>query len=275
VIGSVRVRLLAADAKLPGKPRGDGEYLLGIEAAMEPRSVWKGVLGLRVSKAIDDQGQSLANLTTLDLPENQKRNTSTVTINSVTNTGKSNAHEGIPGPIALRLRKGEKPAKTLNEVAGTSVALVQTPHQLLVRVDDILKAAGKTVKIAQGGHVKVVEVAHKDGEVRLKLNVESPPTSLDDGVKPPINATVIINGEEVGKRKNPLSARSFTLLDGKGKPFTIAKATDTGVRVGLASEVELIFRPDDGQGTPASFLYQGRRTALVEVPFTLRDVPLP
>jgi hypothetical protein len=275
VVGSVRVRVLSTDAKLPGKPRGDGEYLLGIEATMEPRSIWKGVLGLRITKAIDDQGQSLANLTTLDLPENQKRNTSTIIINSVPITGKSSAHEGIPGPIALRLRRGEKPAKSLKEVAGTLVALVQTPHETLVRMDDILKATGKTVKIAQGGHVKVVEVAHKDGEVRLKLNVEAPPTSLDDGVKPPINATIIINGEEVGKRKNALGAKSFTLLDGKGKPFTIAKATDTGVRVGQASEVELIFQANDKQGTPTSFLYQGRRTALVEVPFTLRNVTLP
>ena len=241
---------------------------------MEPRSIWKGVLGLYI-KAIDDQGQSLMNLTTLDLPENLKqRNTSTIEINSVPITGKSNVYEGIPGPIALRLRKGEKPAKTLAEVSGTLVALVQTPHETLVRMDDTSESdrkdgedpAGWLCKSCRGrtqGWRGATETARRRRRRRAGRSAQ-----------PPINVTVIINGEEIGK-KNHLSAKSFTLQDDKGKPFTIAKATDTGVRVGQASEVELVFRADGKQGTPASFLYQGRRTALVEVISTLKNVRLP
>ena len=44
---------------------------------------------------------------------------------------------------------------------------------------------------------------------------------------------------------------------------------------GAAQEIELTYRPEEGQNAPARFVYSGRRVVLVEVPFTLKNVPLP
>jgi hypothetical protein len=271
--GNVRVRILPADAYLPGKPRGENELLIGLEAKVEPRMVWKGVVGLRVSKALDDQGRQLADITILPKPEAEpNRGGGVVVINQVRIDG-SRPEPGLTGPIPLRLRKGTGTSKSLKELSGALIGVMQTAHEPLVAIDDILKAAGKSVKGEKAGVVKVVEVSNKDGEVKMRLHVESPAASFDDGPPLPGNMTVIINGEVQGQKKDSLSGINFTLLDSKGKPLTLTKASDTGVRAGSAREVELVFQSKEQ--APTKFIYSGRRTALVEVPFTLKDVPLP
>ena len=268
----VRMRVLPAEAPLAGKPRGEGEHLFGLEPKAEPRMIWKGVLGVRLNRAIDDQGQQLANLTVLPKPE-PDRNAGSIVINQVPiNTQRQDP--GFMGPIPLRLKKGEKPAKLLKELSGTLSALVQTAPEPLVTVEDVMKAAGKSLRGEKGGALRVGEVSRKDGEVKLRVQVETPATGMDDGAQLFPGATVIINGEVLGQKREGLSAANFTLLDAQGKPLTIVKATDTGLRAGTAREVELVFQAAKEQ-TPAKFVYHGRRTALVDVPFTLRDVPLP
>jgi hypothetical protein len=270
---SLRVRVLPASVYLPGKPRADNELLVGLEAKVEPRLVWKGVIGLRVTKALDDQGQQLADLTTLPKPEAEPNRGGSIVINQVP-INASRPDPGLTGPIPLRLRKGAKPAKSLRELSGALVGLVQSAPEPLVTIDDILKAAGKTMKGTQAGMVKVIEASSKDGEVKLRLHVDTPPSSLDEG--PPIlgNVTVIINGEVQGQKRDSLSGANFTLLDAMGKSLTLIKANDTGVRAGTAREVELVFEVKE-KAAPAKLIYLGRRTALVEAPFTLKDVPLP
>ncbi len=44
---------------------------------------------------------------------------------------------------------------------------------------------------------------------------------------------------------------------------------------GIAQAVHLTFQPREGQADPARLVYTGRRTVMVEIPFVLRDVPLP
>jgi hypothetical protein len=48
----------------------------------------------------------------------------------------------------------------------------------------------------------------------------------------------------------------------------------TGKRSGAAREYELTYQVEEG-AEPSRFIFIGRRTAVVEVPFTLHDVPLP
>jgi len=43
----------------------------------------------------------------------------------------------------------------------------------------------------------------------------------------------------------------------------------------MTHTLTLLYQPQDGQGEPARLVLNGRRRQLVQVPFTLRDVPLP
>src|SRR5262249_58647642 len=69
-----------------------------------------------------------------------------------------------------------KKSTTLKELKGTLTAQVLTPPEALVTVDNVMKAAGKSFKIADGGSVKVIEVGRdKDDLVTLKIQMEMPP----------------------------------------------------------------------------------------------------
>jgi len=110
----------------------------------------------------------------------------------------------------------------------------------------------------------------------LRVQVEAPPSQIDDGTSVDTgNMTILIDGQPIGPKQEPLSAANFSLLDAKGRSLEVVKAITTGVRAGAAQEVELTYRPTEGQAGLARFVYTGRRSSLVEVPFMLKDVPLP
>jgi hypothetical protein len=147
----------------------------------------------------------------------------------------------------------------------------------MVTVDKVLKAAGQTVKGSRGGEVKVIDVVKEDdGRVRLKVRIERVGRSAADVPVNPFGGggTVIVNGRRLGE-EDLLSSTDLSLLDEKGKPFRTVRAVSTGVRAGAAHEYELVYEPEDGQGEAAKFVYADRRTLFIEVPFTLKDVPLP
>ena len=148
------------------------------------------------------------------------------------------------------------------------------PAQVLVVVEDVFKAVGKTAKGPHGGTVRLVEIQREaEGILRLRLQIEAPSAAADEPPLP-FNATIIIDGRIVGQQREPLSAANFTLLGPGGKRLPVVGAVNTGVRAGSAQEVELTYRVE-GKVTAAKFVYSGRRTTVIEVPFRLKNVPLP
>ena len=69
----------------------------------------------------------------------------------------------------------------------------------------------------------------------------------------------------------------FSVIDAKGKPMLLERIQgQTGRRLVVGPrEYTLVFMSSHGQPKPAKLVYSGRRTVLIEVPFTLKDVPLP
>jgi hypothetical protein len=67
----------------------------------------------------------------------------------------------------------------------------------------------------------------------------------------------------------------FKLVNAEGKALELVNgelevsATNEGSRV-----FTLVYKPGANDTAPAKFQYMGRREVLVEVPFTLKDVPL-
>jgi hypothetical protein len=276
--GALRITALPPDAaSIPEVAAQPAEHLLILETSLEPRLKWLQALSIRVSRAIDDQGQSLTGkLTFLGKPA-APRGRASVFING------QPVYPDDPGPsgqvarlVPVRLQRGEKPAKMLTELNGTLVALVQSAPEVLVSVDNPQKAVGQQVSNGEAG-LKVLEMTKSDdGLYTVRFLVESPPRGVEDGTAGATNGFVMINGRVVnGTNDEPLSAQNFALLDDKGKPLEVVRATNTGKRAGSARELELAFRPAEGQGEPARLVYTGRRTSIIEVPFTLKNVPLP
>ena len=266
--GAVRIRALPPDAD--SQTATAGEVRLVLAGSAGPHLVWDKAVALRIHKALDDQGQALKQVMAA-LQTDADTGRAAVFINRVP----IRAPEDREQPrIPVRLEQGKKPSKRLKELTGTVLAQVRTPPEPLVVVDDIFKAVGRTVKGPRGGAVKVLEIKREaDGRVRLRFQVEAPPRGVED-VPLPFNGTIMIDGKVIGPHQEPLSAQNFALLDG-AKPLPAVAAVNTGVRAGSAQVVELAYQVAEGKLAATKFIYSGRRTTIIKVPFTLKDVPLP
>jgi hypothetical protein len=277
VAGALRLRLTPPETEVPNHTRTAGEALFALEAAVDPGLRFQRVVAVRIDRAIDEEGRRLAPLpVALKLPTSTAvRARGGVIVNGVPIDPPDE-----PNPAArlvpVRLKQPEKPTAKLKELSGVVTVEVQTAPEALVVVEDILKAAGKTVQGARCGVVHVLEAARdENGPVLLKVQVE--PASRGLGERPPLpfGGTVIINGRRYNADEDLLSALNFELCDGRGRPYRMVRAIHTGRRAGAAQEYELTWAPGPRQGAPARFVYRDRRTVIIDVPFVLKDVPVP
>jgi hypothetical protein len=169
---------------------------------------------------------------------------------------------------AIRLRKGAKASTSLKELSGTVTARVLAKARTLLSVGDILEAAGKTVKGAEGGSIHVLAVTkERDGGHGLRLEVHLPGGP----------ATAVSNrGERIvlgGGNSADGAQHELTLADRDGNLLRPAN-----LRLGGGAgriEIHLSYPSRPGQGPPAKLALGERKSVSVELPFTLRDVPLP
>jgi outer membrane protein assembly factor BamB len=276
--GAFRVRPAPTDAVIPHQKKEDGEILFGLDVANVGPLHWQKAVGLRIDKALDEDGHPLPQLPTSFKPAVSPATVrGNVVINGMPIVPPEDELAGsIARLVPVRLKRdGEKSPKKLKEMSGTIFAQVRTAHGPLVTVDNVMKSAGRTFKGRLGGEVKVIEVAREEeGQVRLKVRVERVGRGTADVPVNPFGGTIIVNGRRLGE-EDLLSSLDFSLLDQKGKPFVAVKAISTGVRAGAGHEYELVYEAQAGQGEATTFVYSDRRTLFIEVPFTLKDVPLP
>jgi hypothetical protein len=152
-------------------PAGDGEILLALEATPEPKLQWIMTEGVRVEKAVDDQGQKLEQVAEARpapgaIPAPPR---AAVFIPAI--GWGSGGTQFVP----VRLKKGAKPAKTLKELKGVITAQVLTAERPFITVEDVAKKAGKTVKGRSGGSIKILEVTKGDkDQVTVRIEMQQP-----------------------------------------------------------------------------------------------------
>jgi hypothetical protein len=175
----------------------------------------------------------------------------------------------VPGRVAaICLKKGAKASSSLKELSGTVTARVLGQATTLLSVGDVLESAGKTAKGTEGGSIHVVAVTkERDGSHGLRLEVQLPGGPL---------ASVSSQGDRIllGDGKGDDGARhELTLMDREGKllrPASLRLAAAAG-----KTELHVRYLTGPGQGAPAKLALGQRKSVRVELPFTLRDVPLP
>jgi hypothetical protein len=271
--GAVRIRLLPG----PGKQAGIANFLLDVAA--EPRLQNFSLVGTpRIDKAIDDQGQSLMLAMQPMPPQPVNGPFARPAIARVA------MPFGMVNQAPIRLKLGEKAAKALKELRGSFTASALMPTEPLITVDNILKAAGKTIKGANGGAINVTAVDKMDnGDYQVKISMENIP----GGNNPFMGAggggfgqvqirlggggNVMINGVAPNQSLP-------TLVDAKGKSFQLVNIPQRGMQINngvMRQDLTLVFRPNAGQGDPARLVLNGQRTVTFQVPFSFTNVPLP
>jgi hypothetical protein len=270
--GAVRVRAL----RTPAAERGDaGHISLNLMVTAEPKLRRQDSFSLRLEKVVDDQGQDLAVATEAPLEPIYYGRRSPMS---------------IPGGFSVqylqtRLIAGEKSARSLREVRGTLSARLLTEPGPLIAVDDVLKAAGKTVRGKEGGAIKVLEASRTDsGRVSLRLELEFSPdqstAAVFAGLPVRLRPGRAVPGAVAAGAINPGSERhdggGLTLLDDKGTTIQMSVGQCNLRRDGFGMVLELTTECDLPAGREAvKLVYAGSKVVVVEIPFALSDIPLP
>jgi hypothetical protein len=283
-MGAVRIRAIPAPA---GSRPADGETHVWLEVSAEPRMQQFTISGDPILKrAIDELGQSLTAAPAAATPANPAAHVAWGRATAVYNPYMAYAG-GRHQTVVLRLKSGEKRAKSLKDLSGTLSAQVLAPTEVLLKVDNVLKAAGKTVKGEHGGSLEFVSINKDDnGDYRVQIRRENAPGANPFGGAIQINGggviqingggVVQINGMQLNG--NPAGQGMPVLLDKSGKAYQSLGTAQTSTRIAngtVTQEMTVLYRPNAGQGEPASLVVNGQRTIAVPVAFRLENVPLP
>jgi hypothetical protein len=277
--GALRMRALPPDTPLPGPSKATGETLFGLDVRLEPRLQLQSVLAVRIDRAVDDKGQILSQ------PEASSFSAASGTEILIVWDGFMDLPANLlssSGQVPVRLRLAGQPSKRLKELDGAIALRALTAPEPLVTVDNVLQAAGQSVKGDDGSTVRPTEIQHQgDGQIKLQVEVAPAPRDLIlDGLP----ARVVMAATR-GVRRGPVpgmlvppavAAAQLALLDAKGRKIPLVDSSSPALSAdGKTWEFTLLYRPSPGQGEPSRLIYTGRRCATVEVPFSLKDIPLP
>jgi hypothetical protein len=327
--GAVCIRAKSLE-EAPGAP--NGPLNVSLQVAAEPKLQVRSIVSTRVDKALDDNGQSLAQQTAgadEDLPRGP------VVAPPVARAIPAGAVRypmmmGGPGLTVVQFKKGEKPSKTLAELKGTITVQVIDESRMMFTTDDILKSSGAKLRNKDSASLTVVEASKTDaGQIVVQVELELPPdvmparnpgvagAAIASGVR--INAAVPVaapppapaadkpketpaKGEKDKAKEDaqtklgtrPAAARvpAFTdmgvrypgnmfsglrLLDEKGKSLPINRVTASSqVAAGGKNETkyEITFEATKDENGPFKLTFSGSRIVTLDLPFTLKDVPL-
>ncbi|HEY1378012.1 MAG TPA: hypothetical protein VGF55_14525, partial [Gemmataceae bacterium] len=274
--GAVRVRALP-----PGVPflaEVGKDRLVVLNVAAEPRLHVDGACDLRIDRAVDDRGRSLpARPVWTDPPDERDDWPRGVRVPPQVTDRKR-------GPVGVRLPRDETAAKRLRELAGVATVHVFVPEQVV----DLPRPAGAVGRTVRGGGVALTLVSLSrpaPEEVRVAVEVQLPYGSrLDLPVSGPVGVgrfgrpwgglsdetevTAATGGEYQGLALEDAAGRRFAVAAGSAE---IAGLFEKWYTVRLTAT----FRPPAAGAEPGRLAFAVRRPTAVDVPFVLRDVPLP
>jgi hypothetical protein len=302
---AMRVRALPRSDR--AAPVGEGELVVDLEATPEPRLQWQTLESLRIVKAVDDQGQNLSEMVQTEVPPLP----GAVGV-AVPGLGRAMTFSSSQRQIAsVHLKKGARAARSLKELQGVLSAQVLTEPKALIRVDKVLDAGGKTVKGAEGGSIKVLQVKREANDsITVQFEMDMPPNTVAQSdprampalLRPAINirpapiappgrpqlppGALQVGGPAPPQRvvggaiimNPPISSNSLgiTLEDDKGAPLPNSIAANyQNTPQGLMAVYHLNYRPEKTHGQPARLVFTGRKAASIDIPFLLKDIPLP
>jgi hypothetical protein len=276
--GGLRLKMLSPKG-IVGTAR-EVQYRLFVN--LDPRFGATRLVSIRVHSAIDDQGQRLVSPRMFIGEESHPFDGAENTVIII--DGEVPPRPSLKlGTIDLCL--GKFPARLVKELRGTVALEVESLNSHLLTVNDLMKCRGKTIAGPGGASVKVLEAKREaSGVYTLKVEVKTPPLqSMNFGGNGQVQM-LFINRQAQEYRgldrtilnEMQLREKGVLVVDALGKPLLMTQAQETTDPNATGSHVyTMTFSPKKGQGAPAKLLLSGRRNVLLQVPFVLRDVPLP
>jgi hypothetical protein len=291
----VRVRALPRD--FPGNvlTRGSGEISLTLDVTPAPSLSWRGLVGVEIRRAVDEHGQALtqshvqedvvdSNMMMWDgaMPVQVFRGGGLMVQGMWIDQGDGGlAALGDFRHVPVSLRSGQRSSKTLRQLEGVVTGRVLTPPQILLTVDSVLKADAKTVYRVDATTIQILEVKVQPNNtimLRVKIDQPSPNDMAQFGVRIRGRMQPFIMMNQFDGSFPGNGPPQVALLDADGKPLRLMQnnymnSSDNGLV--MSSEMQFVFQQAKGQKDAAKLTLTGRRAIDLDVPFSLKNVPLP
>jgi hypothetical protein len=233
---AIRVRALGK-AEIASK-EGDGEEVFRLEVALEPRLRWLATDAAEVRTPAGDRGHSLGPV----YPDPRGRTTHVV---------------------PLRLGLGPTPPTVLKELSGTLTVRVLDDPEPQMTVDQITQAGGKTVRAAGRLAVRVVDADQPTpGQFRVRFEVDAP-----EGAR--FSGSWHDGRLHLGFGPGPGADYEMVLVNDRGEVLTQGT---WGMKMAGGAIQYTLGCPT--AANPAKLICMARKVVTLDIPFTLRDVPL-
>jgi hypothetical protein len=273
----LRVRALPPTVPLRDLTTTNGEKVLVLEAALEPRTRLHDLHGLRINRATGEHGRAVAFALMLlrdPLDSAFAYNPYGRAVPLYVQQLEHGMDEGNFRRILLRI----KGATCLKELQGVLLVEVDKPSETLFTVENILKAVNKSFNTTDGGSVTLIDARRQtNGDVHLQIRTVYPLQGF--------NGIRIMNGfvqvrRQIGGAWEALGLKpeQLKLQDARGRAFRLARVSSRGFTFapgGMTQRLTLVYQPANDAAGASKLVYFGAGTTVLEVPFTLTNVPLP
>lgn len=273
------LRVRALPGAFPGNKYDDakGELTLHLDADPAPTLDLLEVVGIEIRHAAAEDGRALASAyppaEAADPTQAFLQQKFVVLEDGLMQPPTADTH------VPVVLKTGGLRPKALRELSGVVVARVLTPPEPVLTVERLLDAKGLTVT-GENHALTVVAIDDvPDGRVAVRVRQTTPMAREE------VNFAVAVRGRAQNfirltreETRVAVGSDGFQLLDPDGKALDGVTTQVTATQSdGVRSTTEVLIRfPRPADKTlPLGLTFSARRSALVELPFTLKDVPVP
>lgn len=283
---SAGVRVVALPPGFRGNRvvRGAGQVVLNLDITPLPGLKWGEATTVRVRRAEDETGRPVTVSHRAEDPTMSRDIFGSAGMfggagqvvflnDGMSYIGGPQATRPNPRIVPVVLKTDDRAVRSLRVLEGVVVGEVTVPNQSLMSLSDLPKAVGRSAEVAQGVRVTLLDyAAESNGRAILRVRTENPNpwTTMRLGRRQlflQMDGGLLASGPAV----------QYRFVDAAGhilRPQTRnSSSTDDGVR--QTAEVELVFAARPDIGPPTHLTVVGNKQVTVEVPFTLRNVPLP
>ncbi|NBS91316.1 hypothetical protein EBS67_15165 [bacterium] len=282
-----RIRLLKNPETVFGKP-DDKHILIGLEVTPEPRFKLQEITGVKITKAVDESGQILQQDTTI------LRNV--ILAPSLTEPNwiiarpiQALVQEGfskrvVDSKVPIHFLKAQKESKSIQMLEGKLILQVFDDSKPILEITNIEKEVGKKIEGKSGAWIKINECKKNTKgfhSLRIEYDIPAdadPANAQNDWVQRGGNNWVK-NGVAVSDGMFldmvcGVNLGGFIVFDVEGKALTPESSTSS-IRLGPGGPKgsRNVTYPANSK-PPFKIVYEGGTPTTVEVPFSLKLVPL-
>ena len=277
-----RIRLLKNPETVFGKP-DDKHILIGLEVTPEPRFKLQEITGVKITKAVDESGQILEQDTNISrndiLAPPMPGRIIARPIQALGQEGKAGA---VDSKVPIHFLKAQKDSKSIQMLEGKLILQVLDDSKPILEITNIEKEVGKKIEGKSGAWLKINECG-KDAKgfhsLRIEYDIPADAVAANNRIQlgniRVQNNIVIQNGQfNIVGGAAPANLGDFKIFDAEGKTLT-PNSSSTSVQIGPGGTKRSInvTYPANSKA-PFKIIYEGGTTIAVEVPFSLKLIPL-